>query len=656
MIKRFKVVDYATQEEKARYWEKFGENPDTRQTFQMFFRVQNQLPEKELGYYLDDENGYTYESFKELINNTLQAQKSQKASSGQPSQAKINKDKFVKLYGEDNYNDYIALKEKNFIDKDYVDIYYWVSDDAASNVGLYKAELSEVIQEAKEKEEIANTPQPIQVVEEEEVDPEEEARKAREQVEEEERANTSKIVEGPGVEYITGNSKWRVYKVTSPEGAVNFALPSSQGKGWCISGSDYWAKHYGGDKLDAANAYWVNSYAPFYFFMTEPMGRSFAFYKSGNRWCWNDAKTDAQIAIPEDVPLWLPGLPEGLQALSKVKPVIVEQFVITNDTLTSITNKNLDRYIIPAAVKIIGNNVFEGCTRMKSVLLQGPTRTIGRQAFKGCSSLERVDVRGKIERLDFGAFEDCSSLKTIDVSGTAVIPMETFKNCSKLESIKVSNNLAQIDKEAFSGCVSLRTIFIPEHCTVADTAFNYCRGLTVLTNAGSLPESWEIAMGKVNKVKFGSRDSLPTDMIEAQGEPQNISKKFLEEYEQKEEELGALTDTYNLYIDKDTVAFDNEFVAKDIKCAISKNGEEPKEGLIKELRLEVFDDNGDTDAESIELPEVIEYKDACLVYDDIYDGYDTYYAITFINFTNGEEELVFEKDENTESLDFPFEQ
>ena len=104
MIKKIKVSQEAIQDanDREKYFEKFGETEETKNLLSQFFKVRFQLENQNLSYYVDENNPITFEEFKVLINEADEKQKAAK----QPkkafvSQGKINKDKFIDLYGEE---------------------------------------------------------------------------------------------------------------------------------------------------------------------------------------------------------------------------------------------------------------------------------------------------------------------------------------------------------------------------------------------------------------------------------------------------------------------------------------------------------------------------------------------------------------------------
>ena len=508
MIRKIRVSQEAIQDanDREKYFEKFGETDETKNLLSQFFKVRFQLENQNLSHYVDENNPITFEEFKELINEATEKQRAAK----QPKQAfvsqgKINKDKFIDLYGEEAYNQYMDLKR--FLKSPFDDINYWFKvlkqvenlDEITAKriVNGVKEELNEVLINAEERKELENARLELQTKEETEEDEKTREEIARRTAEE---SNKTEIVQGEGIEYLGGDSKYRVYKITSADGAYKFALPSREGRGWCITGGGSGWSEGGKPSLSKARNFWnmERRMAPFYFFITTPLVKSYAVTNQGEVW---EAKNDSRIGMPTDLPLYLEGIPSNIKAKANVKAKLIDEFTIVGDVLTSVNDKSKTAYVVPSVVKEIGPNAFNGCSKAQYVTLQAPVKSIQRNAFKGCSKLTELNIMGTLSNIDFGAFENCSSLAFIDISSVNNIYDDTFKNCSKLQSVNVSKNLNYIGKNAFEGCISLKSIFIPSDCRIEDTSFNYCSNLTIFTNAMEKPIGWnnEALEKEINK-------------------------------------------------------------------------------------------------------------------------------------------------------------
>ena len=90
--------------------------------------------------------------------------------------------------------------------------------------------------------------------------------------------------------------------------------------------------------------------------------------------------------------------------------------------LTSIT--------VPDSVFEIMSNAFEGCTGLKTVVIND-VPYIGSEAFLGCTSLESVTLPNGIEEISYGMFKDCTSLASVTIPDTVTsIEYDAFENCN----------------------------------------------------------------------------------------------------------------------------------------------------------------------------------------------------------------------------------
>ncbi|MDR2408326.1 MAG: leucine-rich repeat protein, partial [Bacteroidales bacterium] len=85
-------------------------------------------------------------------------------------------------------------------------------------------------------------------------------------------------------------------------------------------------------------------------------------------------------------------------------------------------------------------------------------------------------------------FNGCSGLKSINIPNlVTAIGYATFSNCRNLVSISIPNSVTSIGNVAFASCDSLTSIIIPNSVTsIGDYAFAYCSGLTSVTIGNSV--------------------------------------------------------------------------------------------------------------------------------------------------------------------------
>lgn len=83
---------------------------------------------------------------------------------------------------------------------------------------------------------------------------------------------------------------------------------------------------------------------------------------------------------------------------------------------------SLTSFKVPATVKSIATNAFNGCTKLSKLefaTAEGePELTLATLAFNGCTSLTTVELPDRLKTFDSSAFEGCSALKAITVKPT----------------------------------------------------------------------------------------------------------------------------------------------------------------------------------------------------------------------------------------------
>ena len=145
--------------------------------------------------------------------------------------------------------------------------------------------------------------------------------------------------------------------------------------------------------------------------------------------------------------------------------------------LVEITNKNMSAYTIHDDTKVIGESVFEGCSRLSSITIPDSVTSIGGYAFSSCSSLTSVVIGDSVTSIGYRSFFDCSSLTSV------VIP----------------DSVTNIGVWAFYGCSGLTSIVIPDSVTsIGAYAFDSCSSLTDVYYTGSEEEWAEISIGDYN--------------------------------------------------------------------------------------------------------------------------------------------------------------
>jgi len=181
--------------------------------------------------------------------------------------------------------------------------------------------------------------------------------------------------------------------------------------------------------------------------------------------------------------------------------------------------RSLTSVIIPAGVTSIGIFAFNRCESLTSITIPSSVTSIGDVAFCWCRSLTSITIPSSVTFIGDGAFYACSSLTSIivdtqnrtysSVDGvlfdknktviiaypagkqerTYTIPLSitsignvAFSRCESLTSITIPSSVTSIGEHAFETCTSLTNITIPSSVTsIGDYAFLMCWYLTSVT-------------------------------------------------------------------------------------------------------------------------------------------------------------------------------
>lgn len=157
--------------------------------------------------------------------------------------------------------------------------------------------------------------------------------------------------------------------------------------------------------------------------------------------------------------------------------------------------KKLVSIKFPEGLVEIGNNAFEGCTKLKKTLgdnelhIPSSVKRIGWEAFSGCSSLSEIVLPEGLEELGAFAFGRCSGLKKLIIPDSVKsLGVFEFANCTGLTELNLPENLTSIGFGVFSGCTGITELKLPSGIKeIGIRAFAGCTGITEL----KLPDNLE---------------------------------------------------------------------------------------------------------------------------------------------------------------------
>lgn len=162
-----------------------------------------------------------------------------------------------------------------------------------------------------------------------------------------------------------------------------------------------------------------------------------------------------------------------------------------------LNNKLITDLVIPEGTKIINDDVFAGCSNIKSVTIPESVTEIRDCTFTECTNMKTITLPSNLDKIGYGAFMKCSSLESIHIpEGIKEIETETFSRCKSLKKVTFPSTLTIIGGYAFYKCSSLESAKLPEGLkTIKGDAFSDCKKLTV-----TLPKS-------LKDVSYGAFDS-----------------------------------------------------------------------------------------------------------------------------------------------------
>ena len=158
-------------------------------------------------------------------------------------------------------------------------------------------------------------------------------------------------------------------------------------------------------------------------------------------------------------------IPDGVTMIGS------EEVRHNDDLLTSVEIPNSVTSVeIPNSVTKIGDNAFEGCSKLISVTIPDSVTIIGEGAFTCCEFLSSIIVSENNAR--YKSIDNCCLSKGGNVlifgcknskipDCVTIIGDSAFDRCTGLTSIEIPNSVTEIGNAAFRGCTGLTSIEIP---------------------------------------------------------------------------------------------------------------------------------------------------------------------------------------------------
>ena len=258
-------------------------------------------------------------------------------------------------------------------------------------------------------------------------------------------------------------------------------------------------------------------------------------YKAANYWkemtIIGEGKNDIEVTTSATV-----DLTEAIMTQAKITPASVTSIKVhgplTNDDIINALNTNMrscyaidlsDAEIealpdgafngkiglleitLPAGLKAIGNNAFNGCFALRNeVTIPAGVETIGNYAFKGCknakfnpalpetliaigdyafqncANLYAVTLPASLQTIGAHAFEASNVQEAVLPAGLKTIGAYAFRHCSNITRVTLPDGLTTLGEGAFQQCEALVTADLMnpmEITSIPRYAFDGCSGL-----------------------------------------------------------------------------------------------------------------------------------------------------------------------------------
>lgn len=159
----------------------------------------------------------------------------------------------------------------------------------------------------------------------------------------------------------------------------------------------------------------------------------------------------------------------------------------------------------------IPKNMFNGCTALTSVTINGNVTEIGAGAFQNCEKLQSIALPAGVTEIADNTFSGCSELTTVNFENILTIGAGAFQNCAALTSVEFPAGLESIGANAFNGCNRLASVTFNSEPAIGATAFVGCAdslAITTVDGGAMTYENGALYSGTTLVAYYGKATSL----------------------------------------------------------------------------------------------------------------------------------------------------
>lgn len=163
---------------------------------------------------------------------------------------------------------------------------------------------------------------------------------------------------------------------------------------------------------------------------------------------------------------------DAFEVCPKLECVILEEGITSLGKAAFFSCRSLESIILPDSIKMMGDSCFAFCGKLNFASL-GDVEIIGQNTFEECTSLSTVVFPKGLVTIESEAFRGCESLTKIEFpKSLRMIESYAFSDCGQLKDVLLNDRLEQIGESAFINCYKLN-VTIPESVkSIGEYAFS----------------------------------------------------------------------------------------------------------------------------------------------------------------------------------------